>query len=296
MKYIYKYENKINGKVYIGQTNNIQKRKNGHKSCSFNPKSNDYNIPFHSAIRKYGLNSFNFTILEEIDDSKNQNYVNDREKYYIEQYQSLISLNGYNVSQGGQRFSLEKRTYEEKLQLSKLFTKDEIIDIQNLLIANKNFNEILEKYSPRLKYSYLMNINTGLNFKNPLFDYPLKKEINRSHFSKEEIKQIKDRIKSGEIYKTIAKDFNIKSIGFISGINSGKYFFDKNETYPLYIKGCNKKANEIWVKKIIDDLLNTSLTQDEIAKKYNKSRSTVTNINAGHSHKKDGLNYPLRKK
>ena len=63
MYYIYKFTNKTNGKIYIGQTNNIQKRKNGHKSESFNEKSAGYNLPFHAAIRKYGWENFNFDIL-----------------------------------------------------------------------------------------------------------------------------------------------------------------------------------------------------------------------------------------
>ena len=47
MYYIYKFTNKTNGKIYIGQTNNIQKRKNCHRSDSFNEKSSGYNLPFH---------------------------------------------------------------------------------------------------------------------------------------------------------------------------------------------------------------------------------------------------------
>ena len=66
MLYIYKFTNKITGKIYIGQTNNIIKRKNGHKSESFNPKANGYSLPFHCAIRTYGWNNFDFEILEEV--------------------------------------------------------------------------------------------------------------------------------------------------------------------------------------------------------------------------------------
>ena len=32
-KYIYKVTNNINNKVYIGQTNNLQRRKNEHFNC-----------------------------------------------------------------------------------------------------------------------------------------------------------------------------------------------------------------------------------------------------------------------
>ena len=52
--YTYKYTNLINNKKYIGQTNNLERRIREHKSCSFNPKSVNYNDKIHQAIRKYG--------------------------------------------------------------------------------------------------------------------------------------------------------------------------------------------------------------------------------------------------
>ena len=88
MYYIYKFTNKINGKVYIGQTNNIEKRKRGHKSESFNPNANGYNLPFHCAIRKYGWENFDFEIIEEIADDFSYEYVNEREIYFIQKFDS----------------------------------------------------------------------------------------------------------------------------------------------------------------------------------------------------------------
>jgi len=45
---------------------------------------------------------------------------------------------------------------------------------------------------------------------------------------------------------------------------------------------------------IIDDLLNTTLTQKEIAKKYGCARTTVTAINNGQNFPQNNLIYPLR--
>lgn len=39
---IYKYENKINHKCYIGQSINIKQRQDNHRSAAYNTKANDY--------------------------------------------------------------------------------------------------------------------------------------------------------------------------------------------------------------------------------------------------------------
>ena len=292
MHYIYKYTNKINGKVYIGQTNNLQKRFNGHKSEAFNPKSKGYNLPFHCAIRKYGIKNFIYEVLEEIEDGESQDFINDREIFFIDFYHSLTTENGYNLTVGGDGCPKLPLTYEEKLSRSKLFTGDEIKDIQQRLLNDEEFDDIEEIYKPKLKRTFLVNINTGTNFYNPDFNYPLKKNA-RSKFSQKEIRAIKDRIKSGEKYSSIQKDFNIKSAGFLSMINTGKYFYSNEDTYPLCDK--NRKAeNEIWINGIIKDILETKMSLSEIAKKWEKSYATIKNINSGRSHKKENLKYPLR--
>ncbi len=293
MHYIYKYTNKINGKSYIGQTNNLQKRFNGHKSEAFNPNANGYNLPFHCAIRKYGIKNFTYDILEEIEDGESQGFIDDREIYFIGYYHSLISENGYNLTVGGEGCPKPPLTYEERLSRSKLFTRDEIKDIQKRLLNDEEFDDIEKIYKPKLKRTFLVNINTGTNFYNPDFNYPLKKNA-KSKFSQKEIRAIKDRIKTGEKYSSIQKDFNIRSAGFLSMINTGKYFYSNEDNYPLCNKGSRKRDNEIWVNGIIKDILETKMSLSEIAKKWKKSYSTVKNINSGRSHEKENLKYPLR--
>ena len=86
---IYKIENLLNGKSYIGQSIEIEQRFAKHK-CS----KDDFYI--HRAIRKYGVNNFSFEILEECDKS----LLNEKEKFWINKMNTLIP-NGYNMIQGG---------------------------------------------------------------------------------------------------------------------------------------------------------------------------------------------------
>ena len=92
---IYKSTNKINGKVYIGQTiKSLEQRIKGHIKES----KIDSNRPFMSSINKYGVSNF---IFEVIDSANSLDELNDKEIYWINFYNS-VSPNGYNVTGGGQ--------------------------------------------------------------------------------------------------------------------------------------------------------------------------------------------------
>ena len=89
--YIYKATNRINGKAYVGQTNNWRSRIWQHMRCY-----EKENCLFHDAIKKYGFDSFEWELLETCNDRKR---AIDLEKYYIELYDTY--KNGYNENKGG---------------------------------------------------------------------------------------------------------------------------------------------------------------------------------------------------
>lgn len=287
MLYIYKYTNKINGKIYIGQTNNIQKRQNGHKSAANNIKNHSYADAFHSAIRKYGYENFSFEVLEEASDEKGRDYLNDREKYYIQYYHSLCSENGYNITSGGDGCAKPRLTFEEKCACSKLFSEKEVRDIQSMLVEGYQYFEIQAKY-PTLTDSFLTNINTGLNFKREDLSYPLLRL--HSRFSKETIEEIRLALKSQIPYNIIQQQYGI-SIGYLSQINNGTRWKDESLTYPLAKKIC---ADKSYVEPLFYDLLFTNLTAEKLGQKYNKAKSTITAINTGRNHHNSNYLYPLR--
>ena len=70
MGVIYKITNLINGKSYIGQTNDFQRRMREHQT-----KKDEYAI--HLAIQKYGKDAFSYEIIEEC----SKDLLNEREKY-----------------------------------------------------------------------------------------------------------------------------------------------------------------------------------------------------------------------
>lgn len=111
---IYIIKNKINDKVYIGQTTtDIKTRFNQHCKKS-TLKSRHYKI--YNAIKKYGKENFYIEILEQNIDI---NKLDEREIYYIEKYNSY--LKGYNSTKGGDGRVINKQ-YDEK-QIIELYKK-----------------------------------------------------------------------------------------------------------------------------------------------------------------------------
>lgn len=87
--WIYKITNIQNNKVYIGQTiRPIKDRFNRHMNDALH---NIIDTHFARAIRKYGKE--NFTI-EEIDSANTQEELNQKERYWIQYYNSV--KDGYN--------------------------------------------------------------------------------------------------------------------------------------------------------------------------------------------------------
>lgn len=99
MGYIYKIQNILNNKVYIGQTVKApQKRFQQHK--------NNFNKPYFSqivlykAFKKYGIENFSFEVIEKIENEK----LDEREKFWINYYDSYFD--GYNSTLGGRLVEL----------------------------------------------------------------------------------------------------------------------------------------------------------------------------------------------
>lgn len=90
---IYMIRNKINGKIYIGQSNSIEQRLKSHQ-YELN-KNKHANKHLNRAWNKYGENNFEFKIIEECD----VNILDDKERYYIKKFDAFN--NGYNQTVGG---------------------------------------------------------------------------------------------------------------------------------------------------------------------------------------------------
>lgn len=112
---IYKVTNKINGKLYIGQTSRtLQKRKSAHIRNSFNHNALDYDCAFHKAIRKYGPDNFKWEVVHTCNTVSESNEV---ERKLIAEYNTCHGV-GYNSNEGGGSGTGFRHSDEAKRKIS----------------------------------------------------------------------------------------------------------------------------------------------------------------------------------
>ena len=109
---IYIITNDINNKVYIGQTiMTLKKRFSAH--CCYNESDKNKSMYIKRAIHKYGREHFKISLIEEC----SLDNLNEREKYWIEFYDSYN--NGYNLTLGGSSNYFSLHRLEETIDIKK---------------------------------------------------------------------------------------------------------------------------------------------------------------------------------
>lgn len=93
---VYKITNKVNGKIYVGITNQGYKTR-WYKHCS--DAIHDSSFPIHQALRKYGFDNFKVGVIEQC---STIDLLKEREKFWIKELGTLTKYGkGYNITTGG---------------------------------------------------------------------------------------------------------------------------------------------------------------------------------------------------
>lgn len=152
---IYKYQNKINNKVYIGQSINLEQKKLAHKSSAFNEKAVDYNSQLHQAIRKYGLENFDYEVIAEINNEEySKEVLNNLEKYFIKYYNSYE--NGYNATSGGEENPNRAQKGEKNGRA--LLSREDVEYIRECYNNHIPFKHIYEEYKDKISKRGLQKV------------------------------------------------------------------------------------------------------------------------------------------
>ena len=148
--FIYKYENKINHKVYIGQTTDLVNRKSSHRY-----KSTFEKTKFYNAIRKYGWDNFDFDILAQVEEETLEQVcatLDELEIKFISEYDSFN--NGYNSTAGGHCYrgkevSEEFREYCRNRQYSEETRRKMSEAAHNRIVSEETKNKLKENARKR---------------------------------------------------------------------------------------------------------------------------------------------------
>lgn len=286
-------KNIVNNKVYIGQTKQgLEARKNRHLH-----DSKTSNFIFHKALKKYGSDKFEWTILED-------NVLIDRldevEKDYILKYNSTNRDYGYNMTEGG----------ECKPTKNAILTSENIEEIIRLITETKeSFKSIGERYGVSL-YA-ISDINRGRSWTNPKLTYPLRvrkaevkdtrirDKVYKGNLTEEQISNIILDLKDTYLTNTeISIKYNCSKLS-IASINNGKNLIARNleNDFPIRKEKIDINNKIILNKeKIIADISNPSITFEDIAKKYKIAYKTIKRINNGELLYNRNAIYPLRSK
>ena len=112
---IYKFTNKINGKIYIGESLYMNERLSKYRSCA---KINPVCL-IEKALAKYGFDNFKYDIVETFPNGVSKETLVSREKFWISFFNSTDKTIGYNVLPFGKCMVGFKMSDEAKAKISK---------------------------------------------------------------------------------------------------------------------------------------------------------------------------------
>ena len=187
-----------------------------------------YKSLIYDAIQKYGEKNFSFEILGWFED------YNEKEKYYIEYYRSLVPY-GYNIATGGENPPNYQGEDNPNAKISNDIAKSIKEDLKNWNIPRR---QIIKKY--KITENIIRHINEGTSWYDENETYPLRpkeKELNEIR-----VKKI--------IEMLILTDIPMNQIGSKVGwsrsaakeINAGRNHHDDRLIYPIRNNKENNKA------------------------------------------------------
>lgn len=150
---IYCWTNKQNNKKYIGKSIDILRRKTQHIASA-----GKYTTEFSKALYQYGLNNFEFEVLEETTIEE----LNRKETYYIKKYNThYINGSGYNMNYGGDESLEGENNPNSKLK------NEEVLEVRNRIFINKEYpKEVYSDYEDKIGYDRFWSAFHGNTFKN----------------------------------------------------------------------------------------------------------------------------------
>lgn len=288
---IYKIENIVNGKIYIGSSNCIERRWSEHiKNLESN---NHYNKHLQNSWNKYGKNCFNFSVIEYCQESELLN----REQYYIDNLKVLDDSIGYNIAPHADKPFLseygKQRVKEVNSELFKgensNFNKHSEKDVMHVIELLKNGDFSYEEISIKtgIPIGTIQSIRYKDSWKYLTHDIDFPEGIvmskNNKQLNHQELLEIIQLILDGKTNLEIANMYQ-KNVGTINDIRIKKTHKEltKYIDFPILSKS---DLSEYEIKQVIKMLLD-GYQNDYISNLLNINTSTVCAIRNHRSYNK----------
>lgn len=181
---VYKITNKINGKIYIGQTIcKLNRRMANHLSRQ--------QTPIEKAITKYGIESFEICVIDHASDKET---LNEKEIYWINTFNCKAPF-GYNLTDGGEGRNGVVVSTETRDRLSEANKNRGPMPIKTRLkISNANKGRVVSRETRK-------KLSVALTGKKHSDEHNLKVKLNHARpfkgkkFTDEHKKHLSDSIK-----------------------------------------------------------------------------------------------------
>lgn len=251
---IYKITNKINGKVYIGQTINYKKRSKAHFSNLFSNKH--HNRYLQNAFNKYGRNAFEIEILEKCKEED----LDRLELKYIAEYNATNEVFGYNLVEGGQKYRFF--TDDVKKRMSESNKGRKLTEEHKNKISESNKGKVisLESIEKGIKTKKLRQVHLGQKNPNALV-------------TDEDAKKIIDELLTGKEVKLIVEEFETTQ-DTVYNIMYNKSYTHLMPEVREDLKNRTTTNNKAKLDEAVEMYLN-GISQNNIAQKLNISRNTL---------------------
>jgi group I intron endonuclease len=162
---IYKITNKVNGKVYIG-------KHCGDKNARWKThlrNALDSTRPEHLYRAMNGnIDKFTYEVLETHPLSVGDEFLNEREKFYIRKFKSRSDENGYNMTEGGEGITAQFCSTETKKKMS---DSQDRYDYAAYSCSSGRLYKVFEKRSEIQKdlpqVRHVRHINHACNYNDP---------------------------------------------------------------------------------------------------------------------------------
>lgn len=207
---IYAIKNKINNKLYIGKSIDVNVRyySRHRKNLINNNHGNDH---LQKSWNKYGEQNFEFYIIEECSEEK----LNEREIYWINYYKSYNNKYGYNMTLGGDGGSLiqESRDKISKKLKGRKLTLEHRKKISKVVRNRKYPPEFGQKISEILK-GHIVTQETCEKISNKCKGYKHTEEAKRkiSEANKNRSQETLDKISKSNTGKKRSEEVRKKMI------------------------------------------------------------------------------------